>query len=232
MKNQSIRKYRLRDAQFQPNVTLDNTARQVLRKTYGLLSLTLIFSALCAFHAMASQVVIPFPIMLIGLFALPFATQMCAEKPYGIILLFLTTGFMGYVIGPILNMTLHQFTNGSQIVITSLGATAAIFVTLSAYTVFSRKNFTYMGGFLAIAAMVGILAVLANLFFQLPALQLLISGAFAVISAGYILFMTSMIVQGGETNAIRATIILFISIFNLFISLLQILSAFAGNSRN
>jgi modulator of FtsH protease len=125
-------------------------------------------------------------------------------------------------------MYIHGFSNGSQLVLTSLGATGAIFLALSAYVITTRRDFTFMGGFLFIAAAAAFLAGLANLFFQLPLLQVMIAGAFAVISSAYILFTTSAIIQGGERNYIMATVSLFVSLFNLFLSLLQILSFFAG----
>ena len=148
---------------------------------------------------------------------------------WGILSIFLFTGFMGYSIGPILNLYIKGFTNGAEIVTTALGATGVIFIGLSAYTLVSRKNFSYLGGFISIGILIAFIAGVGAAIFQLPMLQLLVSGAFALFSAGYILFTTSAIIHGGERNYIMATITLYVAIFNLFVSLLNILSFFGGN---
>ncbi len=203
---------------------------RVLRNTYLLLSLTLLFSSATAGYAIMSNAKpMSFIILLVGMFGLYFLTMALRNSAWGILAIFAYTGFMGYVIGPVINMYIHGFSNGSQIVMTALGATGMIFLGLSAYVLVTRKDFNYLGGFIAIAAITAFLAMLANIFLQLPMLQLIISSAFALISSGYILYTTSQIIKGGETNYLMATIVLYISIFNLFTSLLQILGALAGN---
>ncbi len=203
---------------------------RVLRNTYLLLSLTLLFSAGCAWYAMATNArPVGIFILLIGMFGLYFLTTATRNSGWGILSIFSYTGFMGYTLGPILNMYIKGFSNGSQIIVTALGATAVVFVGLSAYTLISRKNFSYLGGIIAIGALVAFLTGIGAMVFHLPLLQLAVSGAFALISAGFILFTTSAIIHGGERNYIMATISLYIAIFNLFVSLLNILGALSGN---
>jgi modulator of FtsH protease len=206
----------------------DSAINSVLRNTYMLLGLSMIFSALAAWLSMSINAH-PNPIIfLVGWFGLLFITTKLQNSIWGVVSCFAFTGFAGFMIGPVLNFYIHGFTNGGQLVMTSLGATGAIFLGLSAYVITTRRDFSFMGGFLFIAILAAFLTGIANIFLQLPILQLAISGAFAVISSGYILFTTSMIIQGGERNYIMATVSLFVSLFNLFLSLLQILSFFAG----
>ena len=221
---------RLRDAAFTPNKVVSSSVSSMLRKTYALLSVTLLFSAACAFYSMSHGIMINGILFLVGAIGLQFLTMALRNSPLGILSIFAFTGFMGFALGPVLNMYIKNFSNGPELVGTALAATGLIFVTLSAYTIISKKNFSYMGGVLAIAVLVAFLGMIANMFLQISGLQLLISGAFAVISGGYILMMTSAIINKGETNVIMATIVLYVSIFNLFISLLQILSAFSGGN--
>jgi modulator of FtsH protease len=201
----------------------------VLRNTYFLLSLTLLFSALTATFSLAIHARPGFLITLIGMFGLSFLTQYLRNSGWGIVAIFAFTGFMGYTLGPILDVMLRSYSNGSQIIMTSLGGTGLIFLTLSGYVLTTRKNFNYLGGFLFIAFWSVFLAAIAGIFLKIPAFNLIISGAIALISAAYIMFQTSEIIHGGEDNYIMATISLYVSIFNLFVSLLQILSSFAGN---
>lgn len=217
--------------QFQSTAIIqasDLSINRVLKNTYLLLGMTMLFSAATALFSMSINAH-PNPILfIVGWFGLLFLTTKLQNSVWGVVSCFAFTGFAGYFLGPILNMYIQGFSNGSQLVLTSLGATGAIFLALSAYVITTRRDFTFMGGFLFIAVAAAFLAGLANLFFQLPMLQLVVSGAFAVISSGYILFTTSAIIQGGERNYIMATVSLFVSLFNLFLSLLQILSFFAG----
>lgn len=217
--------------QFQSTAIIqasDVSINRVLKNTYLLLGMTMLFSAATALFSMSINAQ-PNPILfIVGWFGLLFLTTKLQDSVWGVVSCFAFTGFAGYFIGPILNMYIQGFSNGSQLVLTSLGATGAIFLALSAYVITTRRDFTFMGGFLFIAIAAAFLAGLANLFFQLPLLQLVVSGAFAVISSGYILFTTSAIIQGGERNYIMATVSLFVSLLNLFLSLLQILSFFAG----
>ena len=203
---------------------------KVLRNTYLLLSMTLIFSSIVAFVTMVNNVAPPnFLIMIAGMFGLSYLTSACRNSSKGILCVFAFTGFMGYVLGPILNMYLHAYTNGTELVMTSLGATGVIFLTLSSYVLTTRKNFSYMGGFLFAAIMVAFIIGIGSAIFQMPMLNLVISGVFALISSGLILFHTSEIVHGGERNYIMATISIYTALFNLFLSLLRIFAAFAGN---
>lgn len=203
---------------------------RVLKNTYLLLSLTLLFSAGMAYVAIATNAPpVGILILLVGMFGLYFLTVKLRNSVWGLLAIFLYTGFMGYTLGPILNFYIHSFSNGSQIIMTSLGATGVIFFGLSSYVLVSKKDFSYLGGFIAVAAMVAFMAAIASIFFQMPMLNLLISGAFALISSAFILYTTSQIISGGERNYIMATISLYIAIFNLFVSLLRILSIFTGN---
>ncbi|PHQ80260.1 MAG: BAX inhibitor protein [Coxiella sp. (in: Bacteria)] len=211
-------------------VTNSIEINRVLRNTYFLLSLTLLFSAGCAWYAMASNAApLGIFILLIGMFGLYFLTIATRNSSWGLLSIMAYTGFMGYSIGPMLNFYIKTFSNGPQLIITALGATAVIFVGLSAYTLVSRKNFSYLGGAIAIGALLAFLVGIGAMLFHLPGLQLVVSGAFALISAGYILFTTSAIINGGERNYIMATIMLYVAIFNLFVSLLNILGALSGN---
>lgn len=204
----------------------------VLRNTYFLLSLTLLFSALTAIIALKTAAPpLNVFIQIIGMFGLLFLTMYLRDSAWGLVSIFAFTGFMGYTLGPVLNMYLTEFTNGSQLIITALGATGIIFVALSGYVLTTKKDFSFMGGFLFVALLGGILVSVLGMLFQLPMMQIVLSGVFVLIFSGYILFNTSQILHGGETNYIMATISLYLDILNLFLSLLRILSYFAGNNR-
>ena len=205
------------------------TSNQVLRKTYFLLSLTLLFSAFMSFVTMAGFLPMPgLGLTLIGMFGFLFLAQALRNSKWGLSAVFAFTGFMGYTLAPILQAYLHNFTNGGTLIITALGGTGVIFLSLSLYVLITKKNFSYMGGFLFVAITVAFLASIASLFLNIAILPVLVSGAFILISSGLILFQTSQIIHGGERNYIMATISLYVSLFNLFISLLNILSFFGG----
>jgi modulator of FtsH protease len=205
------------------------TINKVLRKTYFLLSLTLLFSGFTAFLALAANITYVSPILtILGMFGLLFLTQALRNSNWGLVAIFAFTGFMGYTLAPILNAYMHAFSNGGSLVLTALGGTGVIFLTLSLYTLLTRKDFTYLGGVLFVAITIAFLASLLCLFTNLPIFQVLISAAFILISSGLILFQTSLIMNGGETNYIMATISIYVALFNLFISLLNVLSFFAG----
>lgn len=202
---------------------------QILRKTYFLLSITLLFSAAAAGFAVIKNVGFINPIIsIVGWFGLYFLTVMLRNSPMGLVALFAFTGFTGYTLGPVLNTYIHGFINGPELVATSLGATGLIFVALSGYAIVSKKDFSYLGGFLFVALLVGILASISGMFFNLPLLYIGASAAFVLIASALILFDTSRIIQGGETNYIMATIQLYMDLYILFINLLQILSLFGG----
>lgn len=206
---------------------------RVLKNTYFLLSITLLFSAASAWFAMSINAQPVGIIMLLaGMFGLYFLTVSLRNSAWGILAILAYTGFMGYTLGPILNFYIHSMVNGSQIVMTSLGATGVIFFALSAQAIISRKNYSYMGGLISVAILTAFMVGLGAMLFNMPMLQLVVSGAFAVISSAFILYTTSQIINGGERNYIMATISLYIAIFNLFVSLLRILSFFAGGNRN
>lgn len=202
---------------------------KVLRNTYLLLGMTFLFSALTAYasFAMAVRSINPL-IFIVGAYGLMFLTNALRNSAFGILAVFAFTGFMGFALGPILNAYISHFSNGPQLIATALGGTGMIFFALSGYALTSRKDFSYLGGFLFVGVMVAFLGMIAGIFFQIPALQLAISAAFILISSGLILFQTSEIIHGGETNYISATVSLFVSIYNLFISLLNLLGTFSG----
>ena len=203
---------------------------KMLRNTYMLLSMTLLFSALTAGLSMSLN--LPHPgilVTLVGYFGLLFLTTKLRNSAWGLVSIFALTGFMGLTLGPIINMYLQAFTNGHQLVMTALGGTGAIFLGLSGYALTTRKDFSYMGGFLMVGVLVAFLAGLGAIFFTIPALSLAVSAMFILLMAGMILFETSNIIHGGETNYILATISLYVSIYNLFLSLLQLLGVFGGD---
>lgn len=196
---------------------------KVIRNTYVLLSMTLIFAAITAGAAMALN--LPHPgliITLVGYFGLLFLTSKLRNSAWGIASVFALTGFMGYTLGPILNAYL-SLPNGGETVMMALGLTGAIFLGLSGYALTTRKDFSFMGGFLAVGILVAFLAGLGAIFFSMPTLSLTVSAAFVLLMSGLILYETSNIIHGGETNYIMATVTLFVSLFNLFTSLLHLL---------
>jgi len=200
----------------------------VIRNTYMLLSMTLLFSALAAGVSMTLN--LPHPGLLLtlaGYFGLLFATAKFRNSSLGLAFVFALTGFMGYTLGPILNSYLNM-PNGGEVVMTAMGATGAIFLGLSGYALVSRKNFSFMGGFLMVGILVAFFAGLGAVFFEIPALSLTVSSIFVLLMAGLILYETSNIIHGGETNYIMATVTLYVSIFNLFTSLLHLLGFMNG----
>jgi len=202
---------------------------KVLRNTYMLLSLTLIFSAMTAG---VSMLVNPPPMTglicsIAAIALLWFVLPRMAHSSAGIGVVFLVTGLLGFGLGPILNAYLAI--NGGQIIGLALGGTGVIFMGLSGYVLMTRKDFSFLGGFLVVGFLVILVAALANIFMAIPALQLAISAAVIFIMSGFILFDTSRIIHGGETNYVLATVSLYLSIYNIFVSLLQILGAFSGD---
>ncbi len=202
---------------------------KVLRNTYALLSMTLLFSAATAGIAMVMDLPPFSPILtLVGYFGLLFATTKFSNSGLGLLFVFMLTGFMGLTLGPILNFYLAT-ANGSQLVMTALGGTGVIFLSLSGYALTSRKDFSFMGGFLMVGILVAFLGGIAAMIFSMPLMSLAVSGMFVLLMSGMILYQTSDIIHGGETNYIMATVTLYISIYNLFLSLLHLLTAFAGD---
>ena len=205
-------------------------ANKVLRNTYLMLSMTLLFSAITAGISMSINAPLLSPIItLIVYFGLFFAVNATKNSPMGIVLTFALTGFLGFTIGPILNFYMKTFSNGSELIMMALGSTALIFFGLSAIALNPNRNFSKMGTFLGIGAIVALVAIVANLFLQIPALALAISVIVALISGALIMYQTNAIVRGGETNYIMATVTIYISILNIFLTILQFLGMFAGN---
>jgi len=200
------------------------STNKVLKNTYLLLAATLGFSAFTAMISMAlampswTYLVSVIVAMVLGIFVLPKAAQ--SAKGLGVI--FLITGLLGFGLGSILSMYL-ALPNGPSIVATAFGGTAVIFLGLSGYALTTKRNFNFLGGFLFAGFMVAVVAMLANIFLQMPALSLAISAAIILLMSGFILFDTSRIQRGEETNYIMATYGIYLAVFNIFISLLQIL---------
>jgi modulator of FtsH protease len=202
---------------------------KVIRNTYMLLSMTLAFSAVVAATSVALRLPHPGIILtLIGFFGLLFAVHKLKDSGWGIAAVFAMTGFMGYTLGPVISRYLG-LPNGGEIVMQAMGGTAAIFIGLSAYAVTTKKDFSFMGGFLMVGILLAFLAGLGAIFFQIPALSLTVSAAFVLLMSGLILYETSNIIHGGETNYVLATVTLFVSIFNLFTSLLHLLGFMNGD---
>jgi len=202
---------------------------KVLRNTYMLLSMTLIFSAVSA--GVSAMLNLPHPgliITLVGYFGLLFLTSKFQNSSLGLVFVFALTGFMGYTLGPIISAYTTIFSNGDELVMMAMGGTGVIFLGLSGYALTTRKDFSFMGASLMIGILVAFLAGLGAIFFEMPALSLGVSAMFVLLMSGLILYQTSEIIHGGETNYIMATVTLFVSIFNLFTSLLHLLGAFAG----
>ena len=203
---------------------------RTLRNTYQLLSATLLFSGLMAYLSMYLR--LPYFGLLItlgGYFGLLFLVAKLRNSAFGILAVFALTGFMGLTLGPIVGAYTTSFSNGAELVGMAMTGTAAIFLSLSFYAITSQKDFSFMSGFLTAGIVVAFLAGIAAYFFQMPALSLAVSSAFILLMSGLILYETSNIIHGGETNYIMATVTLYISIYNLFLSLLHLLGVFSGD---
>lgn len=202
---------------------------KLFRNTYSLLAMTLAFSAFVAFMSMSLR--LPHPgliITLVGFYGLLFGIHKARNSGWGLVLTFALTGFMGYTLGPLLNMYL-SLPNGGQLVSMALGMTAMVFFGLSAYAIMTRKDFSFLSGFIMAGFVVLLCAVVASFFIQMSGLQLAISAGFVLFSSAVILYQTSAIIHGGEDNYILATVTLFVSIYNLFLSLLQLLGVFSSD---
>lgn len=202
---------------------------RIIRNTYTLLSMTLLFSALTAGISMVLK--LPHPGLLLtlaGYFGFLFLTAKYRNSALGLAFVFALTGFMGYTLGPVLNAYL-ALSNGGQVVMMAMGGTGVIFLGLSGYALATRKDFSFMGGFLMVGILVGFLAGLGAVLFELPGLSLAVSAMFVLLMAGLILYETSNIIHGGESNYIMATVTLYVAIFNLFTSLLHLLGFMSGD---
>lgn len=216
---------------MQPRIVID--ARQennsvlatnkVLRNTYFLLALTITFSAFTAYLSMAFN--LPYPgllVTLVGFYGLLFLTYKTANSPAGILAAFAFTGFLGYTLGPILNIYLSQ--GMGDLVVTALAGTALVFFACSAYVLTTKKDMSFLSGMMFALFIVLVVGMIASIFLKMPAFYLAISALFIIFSSGAILLETSNIIHGGETNYIRATISIYVSLYNIFVSLLNILS--------
>ncbi|UDF34570.1 UNVERIFIED_ORG: Bax inhibitor-1/YccA family protein [Shinella sp. XGS7] len=204
-------------------------SHRVLRNTYALLGMTLLWAAAVAGGTAALG--LPHPGMLLtlgGYFGLLFLTYKLANSGWGLLSVFGLTGFMGYTLGPVISHYLGM-SGGTQIVTLALGTTAVTFFALSAWALTSKRDFSFMSGFLFAGMVVALLMGLAAMFFELPALSLAVSGLVVLLASGLILMETSRIVNSGETNYILATVGLFVSIFNLFSALLSLFGFGSSN---
>jgi len=199
----------------------------VLRNTYGLLGLTLLFSAFTAFLTRNSAPM-NFIVVLVGFYGLFFLTNRLRNSPWGLVSAFALTGFMGMTLGPIIGYYL-SIRGGAGVVTAAFSMTALVFCGLSAYVLTTRKDMSFLSGFIVAGFFVLIGAIIANLIFNISGLSLAISAAFVLFSSACILYQTSAIIHGGERNYIMATISLYVSIYNLFVSLLQLIGAFSGD---
>jgi len=203
---------------------------KVIKNTFALLSMTLLFSAAVAGVSMAFNWPHPGVLLtLAGYFGLLILTQRLANSAWGLLSVFALTGFMGLTLGPIISNYLTAFQNGHQLVMLALGGTGVIFLGLAGYAMTTRKDFSFMAGFLMVGVLVAFLGSVAAVIFSIPALSLAVSVMFVILMSGMILYQVSELVHGGETNYILATVGLYVSIYNLFLSLLQLLGVFSGD---
>jgi modulator of FtsH protease len=194
----------------------------VLRNTYALLAMTLLFSAGIAVATLTLQLPAPGVVgTLVGYFGLLYAVFKLRNSTWALPAVFALTGFMGYSLGPLLSHSL-SLPGGANTITLALASTGVTFLALSAYALMTRKDFSFMGGFLFVGMVVALIAGVASMFLQIPALSLAISAIVAMLSAGMILYETGRIVHGGETNYVMATVSLYVSVFNLFTSLLSL----------
>jgi modulator of FtsH protease len=205
-------------------------SNKVLKNTWLLLAATLLFSAAMAGVGMFAGIppLNPF-IVLAGYFALLFATVKTRNSALGLVFVFALTGFMGLTLGPIISLYLTMLPNGHEVVMTALGTTGAVFVGLSAFAVRSRRDFSFLGSFLFVGIIGAFLLGIFAYLFAMPTVALAVSAMFVLAMAGLILWQTSAIVHGGETNYIMATVTLYVSIYNLFTSLLHLLGIFGDD---
>ncbi len=206
------------------------STNKVLKDTYRLLAMTLLFSAMTAGASMAMNLSggIGLILLLVAFFVLLPMVQATANSSKGLIAIFGFTGVVGASIGPLLNQYL-ALANGGSLVMQALGGTAIVFFGLSAYALMTRKDFSYLAGFIVVGLIVAIVAMIAGIFLQIPALNLAISSAIILLMSGLILMQTSSIINGGERNYILATVSLYMAIYNIFTSMLHILGALGGD---
>ncbi len=199
-----------------------NAINSVLRNTYMLLAATLLFSAVTAGISMVMDIPHMGLLTLIPYFICLWMVEKNKNRTAGLYWVFALTGFMGLTLGPILNAYI-AYNKGFEIVMTALGGTAAIFFACSGYVLTTKKNLSFMAGFLMTGIVVAFVAAIANIFLEIQGLSLVISAAFLFIAAGLIMWQTSEIIHGGETNYISATVTLYVMIYNIFLSLLHLI---------
>ncbi len=208
------------------NISINN----VLKNTYQLLSATLLFSGLMAYLSISLNLPnFGFLITLGGYFGLLFLVSKFKNSAIGLLLVFALTGFMGLTLGPMISAYMTAFSNGGELVGMAMVGTGVIFLSLSLYVIVSGKDFSFMGGMLMVGLVLMVLALIANYFMQMPVLSLTLSALIILLMSGFILFETSNIIHGGETNYIMATVSLFVSVFNIFIHLLSLLGVLSGD---
>ena len=215
-------------------IAVGASRNKVLRNTYMMLGLTMIptvigalFGLTMNFGFMAASPIMSAVIMLAVMFGLFFGISATRNSAMGVVLLLVLTGFMGLMLGPILQVAL-SLRNGGEIVGLAAGGTGAIFLTLAGIATVTKKDFSFMGKFLMVGIVLLILASLANLFFQIPALALTLSAVAVLLFSGFLLYDVSRVVNGGETNYVMATLAIYLDIYNIFINLLHLLMAFMG----
>jgi len=218
------------------NTSVDSalTSNKVLRNTYMMLGLTMIPTVIGAligmsmnFSWLAQHPIMGTVGMLAVMFGLFFGIKANSNSALGVVLLLVLTGFMGVMLGPILQVALN-LRNGAQLIGLAAGGTGIIFLTLAAIATTTKKDFSFMGNFLMVGIILLIVASLANMFFQIPAFSLALSGVAVLLFSGFILYDVSRVVNGGETNYVMATLAIYLDIYNLFVNLLQILMAVLG----
>lgn len=217
----SVRGYQVRQAQ-------SLSTNKVIKNSYILLSMTLLFSSLTAYMSFINNVnqISMFSLFIyIILFSL---AKKYKNSTFGIWCVFALTGYMGYTLGPTLNYTIHAFNNGSEIVAFSFASTAIIFLLLSLYALKSQKNFEFLNSFLVIGLSITFITGIISIFTNIPILILVTSAIFVLLSSGYILYETSRVIHGGERNYVLVTITLYVQIFNIFVSLLHLFGLFFG----
>lgn len=222
-------RFRTAEVSHTQPVEISDDARRVLRNTWNLLSLTLLFSAGMALVAMANNW--PHPglvITLVGYFGLLFLTSYLRNSAWGLVSIFALTGFMGATLGSIVSHYLAVFSNGHLLVGAAFGMTGVAFIGLSGFAMVTKKDFSFMGPFLFVGILVAFLSSIGAFVFNMGAVALAASGMFALLMCGLIIYQTQQIIRGGETNYIMATVTLFVSIYNLFSSLLHLLGFFFG----
>ena len=220
--------YRYTDRTASPAVAGEQAAR-VLRNTYGLLAMSLAVAAAAGWYAMAANVGFINPFITLGVyFALLFANAKLQNSAWGILSVFGITGWLGFTTGPLI-AAYAGMAGGMEVVNTALSITALVFVGMSGIALLTKKDFSFMGSFLMVGLLVAFVCAIVTLFVDMPALRLAASAMFALLSSMVILWQTSAIIHGGETNYIRATVTLFVSLYNLFLSLLHLLTALGGD---